>query len=339
VKSEMTQRAGVLSELPQVLRDLGADVATVFEDCGIDHTALTPDTRVPFAALLKVLDRASRQTGCSHLGLLIGLRFTFAIHGPIGQLMLTARTLGQALSDFVSWQPGYSSGAIVYLTRFGDEYALGYGTYAVSRPGSRVLYDAVIGVGIRMVQDLTNGAVKPVELEFSHRRPKDYLAYGRLLGLPVRFNRHRTCLVMDEKAMSVPLPRSDPEARRLIIAEIERSVFKVQPDTSTRTRHVLRHTLHTGRPTLTDVASALGMHPRTLERRLTAEGQTFEALRDEVRFSVARELLELTDIPIGEIGGHLAFASPSVFTDSFRRMSGTSPSAWRARASEIWPLN
>jgi AraC-like DNA-binding protein len=77
----------------------------------------------------------------------------------------------------------------------------------------------------------------------------------------------------------------------------------------------------------------MGVHPRTLERRLAGEGQTFETLRDEVRFSVARELLELTDIPVGEIGAILAFASPGVFTDAFRRVSATSPSAWRATAS------
>jgi transcriptional regulator GlxA family with amidase domain len=54
-----------------------------------------------------------------------------------------------------------------------------------------------------------------------------------------------------------------------------------------------------------------------------------------VRFSVARELLELTDIPIGDVGTILAFASPSVFTDFFRRLSGKPPSTWRAQASEI----
>jgi AraC-like DNA-binding protein len=332
VQSTMTQRAGVLCELPGVLRDLGADVPAVFAGSGIDPATLSADTRVTFDTLLDLLERASRQAECPHLGLLVGLRFTFTMHGPIGQLMMTAPSLGQALIDFVSWQPGYSSGAIVYLNRLEDEYALGYGTYAASKPGSRVLYDAVIGVGIRMVHDLTKGAVKPVEAQFSHREPKRVSVYARLLNVPVRFNQHRTCLILDAEALRTPLPRSDPEARRLILDKIETALFAVPPDVSTRTRQALRHVLHTGRPTLAAVASAMSLHPRTLERRLADEGQTFGALRDEVRFAVGRELLELTDIPIGDIGAILGFASPSVFADAFRRASGTPPSAWRARA-------
>ncbi len=335
----MTQRAGVLSELPQVLRDLGADIAAVFEGSGIDPTTIKPDTRVPFDVLLNLLDKAWQETNCPHLGLLIGLRFTFAIHGPIGQLMLTAPSLGQALIDFVSWQPGYSSGAIVYLIRFEDEYALGYGTYAASTPGSRILYDAVIGVGVRMVHDLTKGAARPVEVEFSYRKPKSASTYMRLLNVPVRFNHHRTCLLIDSQTLRMPLTSSDPEARKRILAKIERTVFQGPPDVSTRTRHALRHLLLTGKPTLIEIASTLCLHPRTLERRLADEGQTFGALRDEVCYSVARELLELTDIPIGEIGAILGFASPSVFTDAYRRMSGSNPSAWRAKASETWPVH
>jgi AraC-like DNA-binding protein len=332
----MTQRAGVLSELPQVLRDMGADVSAVFEGCEIDPASLTPDTRVPFVALLNLLHKAAQDTDCPHLGLLIGLRFTFAIHGPIGRLMQSASTVREALVDFATWQAGYSSGAIVYLNRFGDDFAIGYGSFADSSPGSRVLYDAIIGVGVQMLRQLTKGAVKPLEAHLSYREPENPLDYARLLKLPIRFNQHRNCLILDAQAMRTPLSGADPEAREILLAEIWRTIFKTPPDFSTRTRRALRHVLHTGKPKMSTVASEMGLHPRTLERRLAVEGQTFAVLRDEVRLSVARELLELTDIPIGEIGAIVGFASPSVFTDAFGRLSGTSPSAWRAKASENW---
>ena len=88
VQGEMMQRAGVLSELPQVLLDLGTDVSAVFDGSGIDPSTLSADTRVTFDALLNLLEKAARDTRCPHLGLLIGLRFKFEIHGPIGKLML-----------------------------------------------------------------------------------------------------------------------------------------------------------------------------------------------------------------------------------------------------------
>lgn len=327
----MTQRAGVLSKLPAVLRDLGADVASVFEETGINPDTLDADTRVAFTAMLSVLERAARLTRCPHLGLLIGHRFNFVLHGPIGQLMLTAPRLGQALADFVTWQPGYSSGAIVYMHRFEDVCAFGYGAYAASHSGSHVLYDAVVGVAIRMIEVLTNGAAKPIEIQFSHRAPNDTTAYARLLKIPMQFDQHRNCILLDTKSLQVSLPSSDPELRCQLQAEIARSVFHDTPDLSTRTRHALRHVLFANTPTLPAVAAEMNLHPRTLERRLARERQTFRSLRDDVRFAVARELLELTEIPIGEIAAILAFASPGVFTEAFRRLSGTSPSQWRAK--------
>jgi AraC-like DNA-binding protein len=78
-----------------------------------------------------------------------------------------------------------------------------------------------------------------------------------------------------------------------------------------------------------EIAGVLGVHPRTLRRRLADEGTTFDDLLEEVRRSMARELLELTDMPMSEIADALAFAAPGVFTDWFRRALGVPPSGWR----------
>jgi AraC-like DNA-binding protein len=326
----MWQRAGALVELPGVVRDLGLDPSALFAGTVIDPVSLRIETRVPFPALLTALDRAAQQTACPHLGLLVGLRFKFDMHGSIGQLMLTAPNLGQALVDLVSWHPGYSSGAIVYLSKLDGEYAFGYGSFAATKPGSRVLYDAVMAVGVKMIHDLTNGAVKPVEVQFSHRAPETASAYERILNVPVRFNQNRICLILTAKALRTPLSSHDPQARERILADIERTLSDAPADVTTETKRALRRKLCLDKPTLSGVASEMGMHPRTLERRLADEGQTFRALRDDVCFAVARELLELTDIPVGEISAILGFSAPSVLTTMFRRISGKTPSQWRA---------
>lgn len=80
------------------------------------------------------------------------------------------------------------------------------------------------------------------------------------------------------------------------------------------------------------MARSLGLGPRTLRRQLAAEGAVFETIRDEVRFNAARELLALTDLPVGEIAAAIAFASHSAFGQAFRRWSGLSPTMWRESA-------
>ena len=336
----VTQRVGPLSELPAVLRELGVDPAPVFKGSGMDPVDLTPDTRVPFTELLPFLEHAASHARCPHLGLLLGLRFELAKHhGLLGQLMLTAPTVKQAMVDCASWQLGYSRGAIVYLNRLGDEYVFGYGTYSTSAPGTTVLYDIIVGIAVRILRELTgDGAETPIEILFCHHKPGDLHAYRRLLRQPLRFNQHYNGIMLGEEVMRIRPPGADPELRRRLLDELQRKIWVTDPSLGDRAGHAIRHALHSGSPTITEVAGQLGLHARTLRRRLASEGTTFEALRDEVRYAVAQELLELTDIPIGEIGDFLAFASPGVFSETFRRWSGVPPSTWRAQAAERWAM-
>jgi AraC-like DNA-binding protein len=86
-----------------------------------------------------------------------------------------------------------------------------------------------------------------------------------------------------------------------------------------------------------EVAATLAMHPRTLRRHLAKQQTSFEALSNATRFEMAKELLDLTDLPISEIGTALAYASPSVFADAFRRWSGLTPTEWRRRHGQAGP--
>jgi AraC-like DNA-binding protein len=211
-----------------------------------------------------------------------------------------------------------------------------YGTYAVSSPGTRVLYDAAVGIALRMVGELTGGSVKPTEAHFSQGAEKDRPTYTRLLNLPVRFNQLRTGVTLDAAAMRTKLPTADPVERQRLLEMVQDKASFGAPDFAAKVRHSIRQQLNYDGPKMTVVARELGLHPRTLRRRLEHEGQTFERLRDTLRYTVACELLELTSIPIAEVAAFLGFASPGVFSKAFSRWSGTSPSIWRRNKQAPW---
>jgi AraC-like DNA-binding protein len=66
-----------------------------------------------------------------------------------------------------------------------------------------------------------------------------------------------------------------------------------------------------------------------MRRRLRREGTTFESIKDEVRFTAARELLMLGALGITDIAFTLDYSSVSSFVHAFRRWSGMSPGLWR----------
>jgi AraC-like DNA-binding protein len=73
------------------------------------------------------------------------------------------------------------------------------------------------------------------------------------------------------------------------------------------------------------------MTRRTLTRRLSAFDTGFQPLVDEIRFEVARQMLEDTKMEILEISALMGYAGPNAFTRAFRRWSGTTPAKWRTK--------
>ena len=79
------------------------------------------------------------------------------------------------------------------------------------------------------------------------------------------------------------------------------------------------------------MASTLDISTRTLKRRLAASGTTFQRLRDEIQFDLARQLLRNTTIPTGQIASIVGYSESSAFNRAFRRWAGVSPARWRRR--------
>ncbi|WP_156755524.1 AraC family transcriptional regulator [Actinokineospora pegani] len=81
-------------------------------------------------------------------------------------------------------------------------------------------------------------------------------------------------------------------------------------------------------PTAATIAAELHIDRRTLHRRLSAEATTFRALREEVRHTLAVEMLTTLRLAIPEVAHRLGYASPSAFTHAFTRWTGTPPSRY-----------
>ena len=90
---EGQHRVGIVIEVPQVLRDLGADPAKVLPAAGIDAVVLrNPENAISFVALDRLLQACVAATGCQHFGLLVVQRATTDHFGLVGRLMRNAAT-------------------------------------------------------------------------------------------------------------------------------------------------------------------------------------------------------------------------------------------------------
>ena len=95
-------------------------------------------------------------------------------------------------------------------------------------------------------------------------------------------------------------------------------------------RRTIRLLLLSRRCSRADVARRLGIHPRTLGRRLQESGTTFQALLDDMRAQRAKHLLLDTFLPVARIAAAVGYEDPTIFSRAFARWTGRTPSAFRA---------
>jgi AraC-like DNA-binding protein len=72
-----------------------------------------------------------------------------------------------------------------------------------------------------------------------------------------------------------------------------------------------------------------------LQKRLQLQGSSYVALLQETRLTIAREHLRFKSMSITELALNLGYADVSVFSRSFRRLTGMSARQWRYSAGRM----
>lgn len=324
------QRVAGLSGVPDLLRELGADPHEACEGLSFRPEDLLPDALIPFGEALQLLANCQRVSGQEHFGLMLGARYDHLSLGPIGQLMQASPTLGDALRSYTQVQIGLSRGATVYSYPVGDDVILGYGIYARHQPGARQAYDFAMAVAINIIRSLTGHRAKVGEVLICHRHPDDPILFETILKAKVRFNQYQSCVVFSRADLKLANPLADRGRYEALSAQLTAMMCIDAADPAAMLLHRMKPLLMQDAYSLDAVARQLDLHPRTLNRRLLEAGSSFVAIRDEVRFRVAQELLALTDLPVGDIASALSFSAHSNFVRAFRRWAGVTPTVWRS---------
>lgn len=104
-------------------------------------------------------------------------------------------------------------------------------------------------------------------------------------------------------------------------------------DLAGRVRRIVAYTFSDGVPTLSAVASQMGLGPRTLQRRLSESGRSFQGIVDLARKELALRLLRETELCLAEIAFLAGFSEQSGFTRAFKRWAGQTPRSFRLTAN------
>jgi AraC-like DNA-binding protein len=167
-----------------------------------------------------------------------------------------------------------------------------------------------------------------------HARPAHAESYAQAFGAPVRFGTPHNGIVLHRRWLSVPMRQANPRvsagfeqhARGLLdkLQHQQGIVGRVREEVATQLAAL-------GGISMEQVAKRLGTSVPTLRRRLEVEGVTFTGLLDDLRRELAERYLRETTKTVSEVALLLGFAHVGAFDRAFKRWTGASPKAYRAR--------
>jgi AraC-like DNA-binding protein len=193
-----------------------------------------------------------------------------------------------------------------------------------------LLTDAIFASTLALAQRGVGEPLLPRRVELT-RRPQHAGIFARHFGCEVRFNVGQDRLVFDQADLARPF-LSYSEDRLAALMPLLESALHEQNESLTlhdRVRHVLARGMRGEPQRMAEIAGALHLSPRTLQRRLSQAGTSYQDVLNQVRRDTARHLLDATDIDTGEIAFLLGFEELNSFTRAFRQWEGQTPQRWR----------
>ena len=331
-------RIGAAWHLPEVLRERGVDLPDVLADAGLRTDLFdSPENTVTFREFVRLLLACERRTRCDHVWLLVAQRSRLADMGAAGQIARLGATVGEGLRGFAEHFNLQSTASTVSVVTSGPYTRL---VYAVSGYDMSATHHAQIGgvtIAFNILQDLCGRTWRPTVVTLATRAPPSLRPFHQHFGAPLRFDSDESALVFASHWLDRPLPPVDPLVRQQVEAVVRAKRAAILADFPATVRRLLRKQLILGQCSMPEVAALLGMHRRTLDRRLQRQGVSYGELVGALRTDIARQLLRDTDLRVQQVAESLHFSSAANFATAFRRWTGVTPSEFAARRADQPP--
>lgn len=308
---------------------MGEDVETILGASNLTLADLQGvQARLPVEAVHDFWRAAIHRTADESLGLHMAEHVAPGTFDVVDYLARNCRTIGDAIDK-----------ANPFLRLIADDFKLsldvddGRAVLACPRevPAPRPIAECSLAVLVFFARQMTGAVLRPLEVHFVHGEPRDTCEYARIFQARIRFGSACDALVFPEHMLELRIKNADPTLGAVLERHARQLLERIPDDASfsRRARRLIAEQLRGGNPSIAQLAHVLHVTPRTVRRRLSEEGVSYQALLDEARENLAVLYLRESELGITEIAHRLGFADSSAFNKAFRRWTGTSVKEYR----------
>lgn len=298
------------------------------------------DLRDPYCFISRqqvgtVFDNFLRLTPGNISPLELGAAFHLTDFGFYGYALLSSATVRDAVNfglayrelatPIVDVELDESGSAATWLIRALPDFAL-HGAM------EHFVQEYQTGMLLSLHKSVSGNAFRLSSASFAFAAPAGAAHYHSVLNCPIEFDAARTELRFDKDWLE-----RRPLGAHAVTFQLVHDTCHEMLDRMGKGRGVVgeiyRHLLsQSGQfASLEQMAALLGLHSRTLRRKIIGEGSTYQKIIDEVRFKLASTYLTRTEMTHESISERLGFSDASSFRRAFKRWAQVSPNDYKKR--------
>lgn len=257
--------------------------------------------------------------------------------GTLGLTMRAAPTLRGSIERLERYARLFNPYSVFGFDEL-DEEALWTNSRTAESEGARLSHEAALGTFVSLWRDANGADFTPVRVQFMHQPVGSRAPLEAHFRCPVTHGADLDAIVIRRADLDRSNRVGDKHIWAFLRQHLEESLALTEEDRIDR--EVVMHvaeTLSDGVPRLEKVACHLGIGSRTLQRRLSDLGHSYQSLVDEARREVALRLVAEGRQSLIEVAFLTGFAEQSSFTRAFKRWSGKTPRAYREESGSLPP--
>ncbi|MEA2728358.1 MAG: hypothetical protein QOF70_2833 [Acetobacteraceae bacterium] len=326
-------RASKLAGLVEIGAERGADIYVLMHEAGLNPTVLrNPETAIDYGGFCELLRRCAVAWDLPDIGLRMIRYQQIDFLGPVALVTRMERTVRDALRAIIANLVIHANATVAAFEEAADgDTASLILNQRDDAPKGRENTELVMAQGKLVIDSIAGAPVPLVEAAFVHDKGSSRRAVEAHFACPIHYGAERNALTFDRALLDRRIEKSDVAYHALIKKYLATARAEVERGTPEDARAEIARQMELGHCTLERVADSLRMPPRSLQRRLQAEGLSFRDLLDEWRRARALSLVTNTRLPLSEVSEALGYSEQSVFTQAFRRWYGGTPHRFRTR--------
>jgi len=326
----MSNRFRVSSTLPRKLEELGLSPDTVLRRAGLPIGLFKLDrilvSTEQFFALHRGIAEASNDPA---IGLKLGTEERVERYDPVKLAALSARSFRDAVERSSRYKQ-LTCPEEIRLVERGNECAIQFLWLLSREQEPPLLVDVCFAWIVSLGQRGTGRPIRPKRVEFQ-RASTHRDMYEAHFHCSVKFKATQNVLIFSKSDIELPFVTYNADLLATVAPQLEAELTEqlAEKTLTEQAKGILKQVLAGQRPGIQDLARELHLSTRTLQRRLTEQGITFQRLLDEARHELARHYLLHSSRELNETAYLLGYEDANSFFRAFHHWEGISPGQWR----------